>query len=89
MYTKTCNPHQTRFEFRYPKARAVTLIGDFAGRRWRRELEKDGGVWQTVLDLPIGWFFYAVEVDGRLTWDRDVGKARTADGRNCSLACIN
>ncbi|MBG85760.1 MAG: hypothetical protein CMO80_02535 [Verrucomicrobiales bacterium] len=89
MYSRAPESRETQFQFRLPEAKDVNLIGDLMGKRWRRPMERCRDIWETTVDLPMGWFVYAVEIDGRLTWDRDAGKARTADGETCSLACIN
>lgn len=88
MYSLTADKQSTLFRFTLPQARSVALIGDVVGQCWRLPLERIEDVWETVVDLPGGWFFYAIEVDGNITWDRDVGKMKTNTGQRCSLACI-
>jgi len=89
MYSLSKDSLVTRFRFRLHNARSVALTGNVVGDQWRQPLRRRADTWEADVDLPVGWFFYAVEIDGRVTWDRDVGKVMTNTGQRCSLACIS
>ncbi len=74
------------FVLRAPKARHVSVVGDFNG--WdpgAHQLERAGEVWRTVISLPRGRYEYQFVVDGDV-WMVDPAAPGTVDdgfgGRN-------
>lgn len=89
MYQCNLRTGETTFHWRGAAARRVTLVCDPDSPRPRRApMQPAADGWQASLELPVGWHFYAFEVDGRRRWDRDTGKLRTRGGQPCSLAVI-
>jgi cyclomaltodextrinase len=71
---------QVTFSYQAPGAKAVYLAGSF--NNWSdsqtRLSDEDGkGVWQTVLDLPVGRYEYKFVVDG--SWHHDPANPQTSD----------
>ena len=70
-----------RFEVTAPRARSVTLVGDF--NDWNREhtalLRPEGGDrWSVTLSLPDGIYRYAFLVDGT-SWMADPARPEVRD----------
>lgn len=70
-------------------ARSVVLEAFANRKRLRVRMQRGAGNWIAKLKLPSGWCIYRFVVDGRMRWDRQVGKMKTHDGHPCSLAMIS
>lgn len=91
MYCVNQTTGETIFRTHQPGARSVVVIATSEkapARRLPMQSQSRSGRWEIRVNLPVGWLFYAFEVDGRLRWDRDAGKLRTSSGQPCSLALI-
>jgi hypothetical protein len=81
---------ETLFQFpARPAARSVILEIYAAQQPRRVPMQRRADHWIARVKLPIGWWIYRFEVDGKPQWDRAIGKMKTRDGRPCSLAMIS
>lgn len=75
------------FTLKRPKAKKVSLIGDFNG--WKADAlplaKQPDGAWQLMLPLPKGRHAYLFVVDGKETADPAAKETVTAAGRT---ACV-
>jgi hypothetical protein len=75
------------FSLRQPKAKTVSLVGDFNG--WKEgtlALKKgSGGRWELLLPLAKGRHLYLYVIDGKQTLDPSAPETADDDGRKVSL----
>lgn len=74
------------FALKKPKAKKVSLIGDFNG--WKEgglPLQKSGERWELMLPLPPGRHHYLFVVDGEPQLDPSNPRTAEVDGRKASV----
>ena len=78
------------FLLRRPKAKKVSLIGDFNG--WKEDahalVRQPDGSWEIMLPLTQGRHHYLFVVDGRPELDSDNPETTEADGRRVSVRVV-
>ncbi|HVU07516.1 MAG TPA: hypothetical protein VHG89_03120 [Verrucomicrobiae bacterium] len=90
MYCTDVVTGETLFQFSATRAARSVVLETFANRkRLRVQMQRCANDWIAKLKLPSGWYFYRFEVDGKIKWDRAIGKMKTRDGHPCSLAMIS
>lgn len=78
------------FSLKRPKAKKVTLIGDFNG--WKDDslplARQSDGRWELTLPLPQGRHHYLFVVDGNPELDPGNREVAEADGRRASVKVV-
>ena len=91
-YSAKRNLHHANFFCRAPKARRVSLVGDF--NHWNSTAvpmrRTPDGRWMASLELPHGYHQYLFLVDGKPVLDPNAsGKARNERNEPVSLLAIS